>query len=116
MSAASRANVQGWCDLVAHYSIHLNPNAKCSAATELPGDVLTAPLARDLTADLVLEHRPPRDQAETVPVVDHGKSAAGQLRRAQKLFAHGLALFNRRDGKTLLRRRARGRGSQTSDQ
>jgi hypothetical protein len=54
-------------------------------------------------ADLILEHRPPRDQAETEPIVDHGKSAAGQLRRPHKLSAHGLAFFNRREGKTPLR-------------
>ena len=38
-------------------------------------------------------------RAETEPVIDHGKSAAGQLRRPHKLSAHGLALFNRREGK-----------------
>src|SRR6516225_11549402 len=38
------------------------------------------------------------------PVVGHGKSAAGQLRRAHKPSAHGLALFNRREGKTPLGR------------
>ena len=56
----------------------------------------------DFTADLILEHWPPWDQAETEPVVDHGESAAGQLRRAQKFSAHGLALLNRREGKTPL--------------
>jgi hypothetical protein len=59
-------------------------------------------LAHDFMADFVLEHRPLRDQAETEPVVDHGKSAAGQLRQTQKLSAHGLALFNRPEGKTPL--------------
>jgi hypothetical protein len=80
----------------------LNPNAKCSGATELPGDVFTAHHTRYFTADLVLEHRPPQDQAETEPVVDHGKSAAGQLRRTQKLSTYGLPLLNRREGKTPL--------------
>jgi hypothetical protein len=44
MSASRRANVQGgaiWL-AVAHYAIHPNPNAKCSGATELPGDGFTA--------------------------------------------------------------------------
>ena len=50
-------------------------------------------------ADLILEYRPPRDQTETELVVDHGKTAAGQLRRPHKLSAHGLALFNRGEGK-----------------
>ena len=86
--------------ILGHYSIHLNPNAKCSAATELPGNIFAAHLAHYFTADLVLEHRPLRDQAETEPVVDHGKSAAGQLRQTHKLSAHGLALFNRPEGKT----------------
>ena len=82
----------------------LNPNAKCSGATELPGNIFAAHYTYDFTADLILEHRPPRDQAEAEPVVDHGKSAAGQLRRAHKPSAHGLALFNRREGKTPLGR------------
>jgi hypothetical protein len=54
------------------------------------------------TADLILEHWPPRDQAEAEPIIDHGKSAAGQLRRLHKLSAYGLALFERREGKTPL--------------
>ena len=33
-------------------------------------------------------------QAEIEPVLDHGKSAAGQLLRARKLSARGLALFD----------------------
>ena len=80
--------------------MYLNPNAKCSGATELPGNIFAAHRTHDFTADLVLEDRPPWDQAETEPVVDHSKSAAGQLRRAQKLSTHGLALLNRREGKT----------------
>src|SRR5215472_7960198 len=82
--------------------MYLNPNAKCSSATELPGNIFAAHHTHDFTADLILEDRPPWDQAETEPVVDHGKSAAGQLRRAQKLSTHGLALLNRREGKTPL--------------
>jgi hypothetical protein len=80
----------------------LNPNAKCSRAIELPGNIFAAHHTRVFTTDLVLEHRPPWDQAETEPVVDHGKSAAGQLRRTQGLSTHGLALLNRREGKTPL--------------
>src|SRR5215472_17609113 len=82
--------------------MYLNPNAKCSGATELPGNIFAAHHTHDFTADLILEHRPPWDQAETELVVDHGKSAAGELRRAQKLSTHGLALLNRREGKTTL--------------
>src|SRR5215472_12907070 len=82
--------------------MYLNPNAKCSSATELPGNIFAAHHTHDFTADLILEDRPPWDQAETEPVVDHGKSAAGQLRRAQKLSTHRLALLNRREGKTPL--------------
>jgi hypothetical protein len=81
--------------------MYLNPNTKCSGATQLPGNIFTAHRTHDFTTDLVFEHRPPRDQAETEPVVDHGKSAAGQLRRAQKLSTHGLALLNRREGKVI---------------
>jgi hypothetical protein len=84
---------------VAHYSIRLNPDAKCSGATVLPGNVFTAHDACHFTADLILEHRPPRDKAETELVVDHGKTAAGQLRRTHKLSAHGLTLFDRGEGK-----------------
>src|SRR5215467_8603151 len=82
--------------------MYLNPNAKCSSATELPGNIFAAHRTHDFTTDLVSEHRPPRDQAESKPVVDDGKSTAGQLRRAQKLSAHRLALLNRREGKTPL--------------
>jgi hypothetical protein len=82
--------------------MYLNPNAMCSGTTELPGNIFAAHHTYDFTADLILEHRPPWDQAEIEPVVDHGKSAAGQLRRAQKLSTHGLALPNGREGKTPL--------------
>ena len=64
--------------------MHLNPHAKRSGATELPGNIFTAHHARYFTADLILEHRPPWNQAETEPVVDHGKSAARQLRRTDQ--------------------------------
>ena len=82
--------------------MYLNPNAKCSSATELPGNIFAAHRTHDFTTDLVFEHRPPRDQAETKPVINHGKSAAGQLCRAQKLSTDGLTLLNRREGKTPL--------------
>lgn len=66
--------------------MYLNPNAKCSSATELPGNIFAAHRTHDFTADLILEHRPPWDQAETEPIIDHGKSATGQSRRPHKLF------------------------------
>src|SRR5215469_2145020 len=82
--------------------MYLNPDAKCSGAAELPGNIFAAHRTHDFTTDLILKHRPPWDQAETEPVVDHGKSAAGQSCRPHKLSTHSLALFNRREGKTPL--------------
>src|SRR5262249_34929814 len=65
-----------------------------SALVRLNSQEISSPhQTHDFTADLVPERWPPWDQAQTEPVVDHGKSAAGQLRRTQNLSTHGLALF-----------------------
>jgi hypothetical protein len=56
----------------------LHANAELPRATELPGHVAAAHHAYDLTANLVLDRRPPRDEAEAEPVIDHRK--IGRLR------------------------------------
>src|SRR5260370_150564 len=71
---------------------------------KLLGDVVAAHHAHHLATDLLLDDRPPGDQAEAQPVVDHGETAAGQLCRAQKLAAHRLPFLDGLEGKTPLGR------------
>jgi hypothetical protein len=47
-----------------------------------------------LATDLLFDYRPPRNQAEAEPIVDHGEPAAGELRRTEKLAAHRLPLVD----------------------
>src|SRR5215831_17683581 len=79
--------VRSWRKLTPHHprigwstEALLPINAESSGATDLPGDVAAAHDAHHLAADLPLDHRPPWDQAEAEPVIDHGKAAAGELR------------------------------------
>ena len=46
---------------------------------ELPGDVGAAHDTDDLSADLLLDDRSPWHEAETEPIIDHGKTPAGEL-------------------------------------
>jgi hypothetical protein len=57
----------------------LYANAERPDTPKLPGDVVAAHHAHHLATDLLLDHRPPGDQAEAQPIVDHGETAAGKL-------------------------------------
>lgn len=78
----------------------LQANPERSGASELPGDAIAAHHAHHLPADLALDHRPPRDQAEAEPVTDRGKAATAELHGAKQFTAHCLAIINRDEGKT----------------
>jgi hypothetical protein len=81
----------------------LQANPERSGATEMPGDAIAVHHADYLTANLALDHRPPRDHADADPTVDHGKAAARELRGAKQFTTHCLAILNLDEGKTALR-------------
>ena len=51
--------------------------------------------AKYLAADLIFNHWPPRHEAETEPVIDHGETPAGELDRADQRAAYGLSVLDR---------------------
>jgi hypothetical protein len=67
----------------------LPPRSLASPSAELPGDVVATHDANDLSADFLLDDRPPRHETEAEPVIDHGKPPAGELGRADQLAANG---------------------------
>ena len=66
---------------------------------ELPGDVVAAQHAKYFAADLPLDHRAPRDEAEAEAVIDHGKAAARKLSRTEELAANTVAVRDLPEGK-----------------
>src|SRR5262249_34993749 len=65
-----------------------------TSPTQMPLDptVITHDAA-DASADLLVEHRLPRNQAEPKPVFDHSVAPAGEVGRARQRTAHVPALL-----------------------
>src|SRR5947209_4779695 len=54
--------------------------------------------AGHLATDLLVEHGPPRNEAEAQSIVDHGETAARKLRGIEKVAADRLALVDGPEG------------------
>jgi hypothetical protein len=65
----------------------------------LPGDVGATYNTENLSADLLLDDWPPRHEAEAKSVVDHGKTPAGELGRADEPALNDMPVLNRLEGK-----------------